>query len=388
MKLPSSTEILIVGAGPSGLALASELARRSIRFVLIDRQAAGANTSRACVVHARTLEMLEPLGVVPELRARGVEVPIFRVRDRNKALITVDFRHLPSRYAYTLMLPQCETEAVLLAGLEARGGTVLRPCELAAVRPDSEGATVTLQDTQGEHVLRTRYLIACDGMHSRIREQIGIPFEGASYEEAFVLADVRMDWPLARDEVSLLYSPAGLVVVAPIPHDRFRIVATVQEAPPVPSVADIQAILEARGPTAGAVRVLDIAWSSRFHVHHRIARQFRSGRVLLLGDAAHVHSPAGGQGMNTGIQDAISLGGALAETLGTGSESALDAWAQWRHRVASDVIRLADRLTWTATIENRAGQKMRNALIQIADHVPAVRQSLAMKLSELSNRAA
>jgi 2-polyprenyl-6-methoxyphenol hydroxylase-like FAD-dependent oxidoreductase len=197
-----------------------------------------------------------------------------------------------------------------------------------------------------------------------------------------------MDWPLARDEVSLLYSPAGLVVVAPIPHDRFRIVATVQEAPPVPSVADIQAILEARGPTAGAVRVLDIAWSSRFHVHHRIARQFRSGRVLLLGDAAHVHSPAGGQGMNTGIQDAISLGGALAETLGTGSESALDAWAQWRHRVASDVIRLADRLTWTATIENRAGQKMRNALIQIADHVPAVRQSLAMKLSELSNRAA
>ena len=113
MTLPSSTEILIVGAGPSGLALASELARCSIPFVLIDRQQAGANTSRACVVHARTLEVLELLGIVPELLARGVEVPIFRVRDRNRALITVDFRHLPSRYAYTLMLPQCETEAVL-----------------------------------------------------------------------------------------------------------------------------------------------------------------------------------------------------------------------------------------------------------------------------------
>src|SRR6185437_17149303 len=176
MTLPSSTEILIVGAGPSGLALASELARRSIPFVLVDRQAAGANTSRACVVHARTLEVLEPLGIVPELLARGVDVPIFRVRDRSRALITVDFRHLPSRYAYTLMLPQCETEAVLLAGLEARGGTVIRPCELIAARHDANGATVTLRDVQGEHVLRTRYLIACDGMHSRIRDAAGIPF--------------------------------------------------------------------------------------------------------------------------------------------------------------------------------------------------------------------
>src|SRR5690242_6040946 len=185
MDVPSTTEILIIGAGPCGLALAGELARRSIPFVLIDRQAAGANTSRACVVHARTLEVLEPLGIVPELLARGVEVPIFRVRDRNKALISVDFRDLPSRYAYTLMLPQCETEAVLLAGLEARGGTVLRPCELTSVRHDAEGATVTLHDAAGDHILRTRFLIACDGMHSQIREQIGVPFEGSRYEEAF-----------------------------------------------------------------------------------------------------------------------------------------------------------------------------------------------------------
>jgi 2-polyprenyl-6-methoxyphenol hydroxylase-like FAD-dependent oxidoreductase len=286
------------------------------------------------------------------------------------------------------MLPQWETEAVLLAGLEARGGKVVRPCELTALRHDADGATVTLRDAQGDHIVRTRYLIGGDGMHSRVREQSGVAFEGASYGEAFVLADVSMEWPLGRDEVSLLYSPAGLVVVAPIPHDRFRIVATVKEAPAVPSIADIQAILAARGPTNGTVRVLDIAWGSRFHVHHRIARRFRTGRVLLLGDAAHVHSPAGAQGMNTGIQDAIALGEALARALESASERPLDAWAEWRRGIASDVVRLADRLTWTATIENRAGQVVRNALIQLVGHVPAARQALAMRLSELSNRAA
>jgi 2-polyprenyl-6-methoxyphenol hydroxylase-like FAD-dependent oxidoreductase len=253
---------------------------------------------------------------------------------------------------------------------------------------DAEGATVTLRDADGDHIVRTRYLIGCDGMHSRVRELAGIPFIGASYDEAFVLADVHLEWPLARDEVSLLYSPEGLVVVAPIPQDRFRIVATVKEAPPEPGIRDIQRLLDARGPLSGIARVLDIVWSSRFHVHHRIAQSFHTGRVLILGDAAHVHSPAGGQGMNTGLQDAMSLGDALVDVLAGGGDAALADWAERRHRIASEVIRLADRLTWTATIENRAGQVVRNALLQVADHVPGVRQTLAMRLSELSNRAA
>src|SRR6185312_3723520 len=218
------------------------------------RQAAGANTSRACVIHARTLEVLEPLGVVPELMARGIEVPIFRVRDRDRALITVDFSHLPSRYAYTLMLPQSETEAVLLAALEARGGQVARPCELVALQDDAGGATVTIRGDDGDHVLRAGYVVGCDGMHNTVREQAGIPFHGGSYEEAFVLGDVHMEWPLSREEVSLFYAPAGLVVVAPISHQRFRIVATVKEASPVPAIADFQALLDARGPTAAPVQ--------------------------------------------------------------------------------------------------------------------------------------
>ena len=389
MPFPTYVDVLIAGAGPSGLTLASDLVRRNISHLIVDGQAAGANTSRACVVHARTLEMLEPLGIVPELLARGIRVPIFRVRDRDHALLTVDFRNLPSRYAYTLMCAQSETEAILLAGLEARGGTVLRPCLLTSAKSTADGAQVTVRDAAGgDHEIRARYVVGCDGMHSTVREQASIPFEGGSYEEVFVLADVHMDWPLSLEEVTLLYSPAGLVVVAPIPHERFRIVATVQESPATPMLADVQALLDARGPVTNAARVRDIVWSSRFHIHHRVAKTFRKGHLLLAGDAAHVHSPAGGQGMNTGIQDAMSLGSAIATALNAGNHAALDEWAGRRQRVARKVVRLTDRMTRAATIESRTGQAIRNAVVQLVGHVPAARKALAMTLSELSGRAA
>jgi 2-polyprenyl-6-methoxyphenol hydroxylase-like FAD-dependent oxidoreductase len=388
VRYPKQTEILIVGAGPSGLALAAELARNGVSNLLIDRQNAGANTSRAAVVHARTLEVLEPLDVVPELHSRGVEVPIFRVRDRDCALITIDFRGLPSAYPYTLMCPQSDTEAVLLQRLEELGGEVVRPCAFTAMRPGEEGASVVVSDADGEHAIHARYVIGCDGMHSTVREQAGIAFDGASYQEGFVLADVHMDWPLSREEVSLFFSPAGLVVVAPLPKDRTRIVATVDGASAAPSAAEVQHLLEERGPRLHRARVREVVWSSRFHIHHRVARSPRSGNVFLVGDAAHVHSPAGGQGMNTGIQDGISLARALAAAVKGDDEAALDGWAGQRHRVASEVVALTDRMTRVATIESRAGQAVRNAAIQFLGHFPPARRAIAMRLSELSTRAA
>jgi 2-polyprenyl-6-methoxyphenol hydroxylase-like FAD-dependent oxidoreductase len=381
--LPAETDILIVGAGPSGLALAAELRRRGKQPLVIDRQAAGANTSRACVVHARTLEVLEPLGATADLLAQGLKVPIFRIRDRDRSLITVDFADIPSAYRFTLMCPQDRVERILLSHLEDLGGGVARPCELLRWQATASGIDVQVRHDGAEQAIRTQWLIGCDGMQSVVREQAGIAFMGAAYELSFVLADTHMQWPLSRDEVTLFYSPKGLVVVAPLPEERFRIVATMDEAPEVPSLGFMQAILDARGPTTNPGRIRDVAWSSRFRIHHRVAKTPRKGRILLCGDAAHVHSPAGGQGMNTGIQDSVSLAEALTATLRDGDATRLDAWAAERHRIAAEVVTLTDRMTRVATMTSPTGQLLRNAAVAFAGHLPPVRAILAKRLAEL-----
>jgi len=385
-SLEAENQILIVGAGPSGLALAAELSRRGVNSLIIDRQAAGANTSRACVVHARTLEVLEPLGVTRDLLADGVQVPIFRIRDRDRSLLTIDFSSIPSIYRFTLMIPQNRVESILTEHLEGLGCRVVRPCEFLGFTASGSAVEAQVRLEGSIQSVSAQWLIGCDGMHSRVREQSAIAFSGGEYEASFVLADVRMDWPLSRNEVTLFYSPKGLVVVAPLPGERFRIVATMDEAPELPSLDFMQAVLDARGPAIRPGRIDEIAWSSRFHIHHRVAQNPRKGRILLCGDAAHVHSPAGGQGMNTGIQDSISLAEALTHTLQDGDETRLDDWAARRHKVASDVVTLTDRMTRVATMKSPTGQALRNLAVAFAGHLPPVRAVMARTLSELDAR--
>ena len=386
LDVETEKKILVVGAGPSGLALAAELKRRGVNAVIIDQHPAGANTSRACVVHARTMEVLEPLGVTRDLLAEGVKVPVFRIRDRDRALLTIDFSNVPSFYQFTLMIPQNRVEQILLQHLERLGCNVVRPSKLIHYETSPSLMEAQVQVNGSNQSIKAQWLIGCDGMHSTVREQSGIAVSGGEYEASFVLADVTMDWPLSREEVTLFYSPKGLVVVAPLPDERFRIVATADEAPEVPPREFIQAILDARGPMINSGRIRDVAWSSRFHIHHRLARTPRKGRVLLCGDAAHVHSPAGGQGMNTGIQDSISLAEALASTLHDGDETRLDAWAAQRHKVASEVVTLTDRMTRVATMKSPTGQTLRNFAVAFAGRLPPIRAAVARTLAELDAR--
>ncbi|GAA0679413.1 NAD(P)/FAD-dependent oxidoreductase [Kitasatospora atroaurantiaca] len=371
---PTDTRVAIIGAGPTGLTLAITLAEAGIDFVLLDRLAEGANTSRAAVVHARTLEVLAELGAAQDLIGRGLKLTRFSVRDGNRRLLTLPFDGLPTAYPYTLLVPQYETEAVLLARLRALGGDVTRPYEVAGVEQDEDGVVLTMHT--GDQ-LRAAYAVGADGMHSVVREAAGIGFTGSSYGQSFVLADVTMDWAPGPQEVSLTFAAAGLTVVAPLPGGRYRIVATVDEAPAEPDLAFVQRLLDERAP--GQARVGGLVWSSRFRVHHRVADRYRAGRLLLAGDAAHVHSPAGGQGMNTGIQDAYALGQALIS-------GRLDGYEARRRPVARRVVAFTDRMTRIATASSGPARALRNAVLPVLGRVPAFRRKLATELAELDYR--
>lgn len=376
----NDTEVLVIGAGPTGLALAASLLTNGVTVTLVDRQAEGANTSRAAGVNARTLEVLAPLDVTRRLVKEGVEAPRFTVRDRAKVLMPVDFSGLTTDYPFTLLVPQYITERVLLERVRELGGDVVRPKVLGSAEEDADGVTATFADGD---VIRARYLVGADGMHSTVREQAGIGFSGGSYEHSFVLADARLTGDAPTDEVRLFWAAEGLTVIAPLPNGDFRVVAPVDDAPEHPSVAFVQGLVDERGP--GGITVTDVTWGSRFRIHHRVADTYRSGRILLAGDAAHVHSPAGGQGMNLGIQDAVALGDALAAVLGGAPDSVLDDYSATRRPIAQQVVALTDRLTRLATLP-RLLRPIRNVLLRALGRSPAVTHALAARLSGLVYR--
>ncbi len=383
--LPSRTEILIVGAGPTGLALAASLQRDGVDHLLVDALEGPHNASRAAVIHAHTLEMLDGLQIVGALEAQGMTLPKFTVRDRDEALLSLTFEQLPSAFRHLLMVPQTITEAVLRARLLELGGAVHRGVSASGAIRDPAGAKVSVKTSTGEQVIHARYVVGADGMHSVIREAAGIAFQGEPNGESFVLADVRMEWPIA-EEVSLFFSPGGLAVVAPLPGGWFRIVAPLDNAPETPGIEDIQRLLDKRGPTK-ARRITEIGWASRFRVQHRLAESYRDGPFLLMGDAAHVHSPAGGQGMNTGLVDAVVLAEALTSVVrDNGPDSVLDDYARIRRPAAQEVLALASRLTRIATLRSVPARLLRNVALRVLNHVPLFKRKLALGLSGVTRR--
>ncbi|GAB2560283.1 FAD-dependent oxidoreductase [Kribbella endophytica] len=374
------TDVVVVGAGPVGLAVGVVLAEAGREVVVIDKLAEGANTSRAAVVHARTLEMLERIGVSDRLVELGVPASRFSIRDRGHELIGVPFGGLPTKYPYTLMIPQDLTEQVLVERFEELGGKVRRPCEATGITQYDDHAVVSL-DT-GE-TITARYVVAADGMHSRIRDLAGLGDDtGDTLALNFSLADVWVDGGLESDQVQLYLATQGVLVVAPLPNGSFRLVAEVESAPEQVDVAYAQQLLDTRGGTAGGsvARVTEVIWGSRFRIHERVAASYLNGRVVLAGDSAHTHSPAGGQGMNLGLRDAITLGEALSTALDTGDETALTQYAVQARAEALEVVSLAHRLTRIATAPT-ALRPARNLVLRLLGQLPAVRRGLAVRLS-------
>lgn len=380
-------DVVIVGAGPTGLTLAAELWRLGLRPLLLERETTRPETSRAIAIHARTLEVLEELGATQPLLDEGLKLSGFQIREHDRTLMTINFDGLKTRYPFVLSCPQDHTEAILRGRLEAFGGSVRTGCTVTGVATEANG--VEVRYTRGDGMVETvhaGWVVACDGQHSTVRAAAAIPYEGGDYDESFVLADVVLDWAETQPEGSMFLAEQGILLLAPLPGGHFRVIAVMDPAPERPSQGDLQRLIDERGPQEHRATVRSVTWSSRFRIHHYLASTPRQGRVLLAGDAAHVHSPAGGQGMNTGIQDAVSLAAALREVQGGGDESALEAWAKERHEIARSVVRMTDQLTRVATVSSAPGRMLRNAMFALLGHMPGVEHMMAEKLSELKNR--
>lgn len=378
-----AADVLIVGAGPTGMTAAISLLTRGRKVVLIDKVKEGDNTSRAAVIYPGTLEALQPFGVAQLLAARGIATPRFSIRDRDRILMPIQLSDLPSSFPYALLVSQAVTESTLLQRLKQLGGEVLRPRTVVRIEQDSSGVAAILDDGQ---ILRARFLVGADGAHSTVRKQSGLEFSGRNGGASYALADVHLTGGVPDDELVVYFSPEGHLVVLPLPGGIHRVVAHVPHAPENPDRMLFQQVLDRRGPAAQRSVIREVIWSSRFLTRHELAPAYCNGRVILAGDAAHVHSPLGGQGMNLGILDAVALGKALSDALLGASLDPLQRYESAQRAIARKVIAETSLLTRVATVP-KGVRELRNAVIALLNRPIRTRLARSLSLLEYSGRA-
>ncbi|MBA4790330.1 MAG: FAD-dependent monooxygenase [Rhizobiales bacterium] len=379
--------VLIAGAGPTGLTLATSLHLQGVPVRIIDKLPAPAAVSKALAVWSGSLEGFAGLGLVEDFLAAGIRLTRLHMGDGAHELADMEIAEgVDSAFPFTLILPQSRTEEILAGRLARAGVTVERGVELVDFHQIDDVVRATLRHADGrEEILDVPFLAGCDGARSIVRHKLDIAFEGYTEPETFVLSDTRIEGPLDSTCIYIWWSAKGSVALFPVVDGVWRTFAIRDEAAgeEPPTLAEIQAHIDACGPRGLVAR--DATWLSAFRVNERLAAAYRRGRVLLAGDAAHIHSPAGGQGMNTGIQDALNLGWKIGAILsGRGdSEALLESYEAERRPVAREVVANAARTTHLGmTSHGQATRVVRDALLSIASRIPAVRRKIQVAMSE------
>ncbi len=381
----SDCQVLVVGAGPTGLVLAAELLARGISTGVIDKGGGIILQSRATGLHARTLELLDLMGLADRFVERGQIVRRFQYYSEGKPLVNLDLSLNGSRFGFMLDIPQHETEKLLRQRVAELGGTIEQGLELTALGHHTAGVTATIRDRSGEvREIRADYLVGCDGAHSRVRDELGLSFDGHAYQEDWLLADVRLDWSRSEDEVYAFFKADGtLMSCFPMRDHVWRLIFpyTGDRGRQPPTLEEIQQLVDQRAPER--IVVSDPTWLANFRSQRRSTNVYRCGRVMLAGDAAHVHSPAGGQGMNVGMLDAHNLAWKLALVAsGRSSDWLLDTYGEERAPVAADVLRWTHALVQLSMVRQPLKRALRDTLVPIISRVPPVHERLVRRLSQ------
>ena len=376
---------LIVGAGPTGLVMAHELARDGIQCRLIDKAPHRAMESRAIAIHARTVETFELMRLADAFLGAGHRITGVNLYGESGRIAHAAFGMLDTRYPFVLGVPQDETERILEERLVRLGVSIERNTELISLAQRESSVSLRLRTAHRVEEVETEWLLGCDGAHSTVREQLGISFLGATYPEQFVLADVKVAGDLNHAEAQVWLHREGALAFFPLPEDRWRLI--IINSPPgwhdEPGLAQCQALVDERG--LDRLRLGDPRWTAVFRIHRREAACFRQERVFLLGDAAHIHSPVGGQGMNMGIQDAFNLAWKLSLVVRNGgTPQLLDSYEAERKPVDEAVIRQTDRATRLVSLHGTVARFIRDHMMSLLTQIAVVAENLGEGLSGLA----
>nr|HAT8714635.1 FAD-binding protein [Legionella jordanis] len=379
-------DVLVVGAGPVGLFCANELHRQGLTCRIIDKKSGLSEKSKALAIHIRSLDVLDDTGFIEEIVSQGHKIVGASFQADGKELVNLSFKDVEASRHFFIDLPQNKTEAILYEGLNNKGITVEWQTELTGIEQHSNHVVASIKHSDGQiEQLHAFWIIACDGSHSTLRELVQAKFSGEAYPETWWLADLNIHWDLPNDKIALFASSKGPLACFPIEGDRYRLVMTAEQkvSHQEPSMDDIVRVFNARAAIQATLS--DPIWISQFGIAHRQIEHYRHGRIFFAGDAAHVHSPMGGQGLNTGLQDIYNLAWKLnLVQKNLAKEKILDSYHLERHPIGEQVLKKTGFLTHLFVLRNSFLIALRNQAVRLLASFGPVMKKITTDMAELN----